>query len=305
MIPLNLWRHPFSLFFSEQLVLQEEQWSGGMVVREKGWNGTGNGGEQFWAGGSGGAQFYSTPAPLLEVEIFPAGWESAWYQAEEQLTVAVLGHFGHPSHSQQPVALMSPTLAPDGHSSPESSMRSLCGHSLALLCSTLGKAGVSCDFPCPQPRLLSVMPRVASSPHQTHLIFISAQATALLFGVHSQNLQVPGGSSAASDGDFVSLPSTPAPGQTVPGPPAHTTFYHLSHLVTICNKPGEGEDLGDPGEGVMWGSRIWPVLKVSKKKFLPVKKLVILNRRQMLHIPEQCCPLFTALIVLNELEPWK
>lgn len=95
-------------------------------------------------------------------------------------------------------------------------------------------------------------------------------------------------------------------GQAASGPLAHTASHHLSHLVPICNKPGEGKDFGDPGEKAMWGNRIWPVLKgLKKKKFLPVKKLVILNRRQMLHIPEQCCPLFTALIVLNELERWK
>lgn len=95
------------------------------------------------------------------------------------------------------------------------------------------------------------MARVASSSqchHQTHFIFISAQAAALLLGVHSQNLQVPGGTSAASDGDFVSVPSTPAPGPGCPGTLAHITFHHLLHLVPICNKLGEGEDLGDPGE---------------------------------------------------------
>lgn len=55
-----------------------------------------------------------------------------------------------------------------------------------------------------------------------------------------------------------------------------------------------------------WGSRTWLVLKSLKKYiFLPVKKLVILNHRRVLHIPEECCPLFTARIVLNELEPWK
>lgn len=94
-----------------------------MVMREKGWNGSGNGGEQLWAGGSGGMQLFSAPAPLLEAGIVPAAWESAVYQVEKPLTVAVLGHPGGiPTPSQQPVALLSPALAPDGHSSPESSM---------------------------------------------------------------------------------------------------------------------------------------------------------------------------------------
>lgn len=65
-----------------------------MLVREKGWNGTRNGGEQLWTGG--GAQLSSAPAPLLEVGIAPSDWESAGYQVEEQLTVAVLGHIGAP-----------------------------------------------------------------------------------------------------------------------------------------------------------------------------------------------------------------
>lgn len=64
--------------------------------------------------------------------------------------------------------------------------RFLCGHSLALPCSAQGWAHTSCSSPCPQPRPPPVMPRGASSPHQTLFIFISAQAAALLFGVHSQ-----------------------------------------------------------------------------------------------------------------------
>lgn len=140
--------------------------------------------------------------------------------------------------------------------------------SVGTPCSTLGRARMSCSFLCPQPRPPSVISRVASSPHQTCFIFISAQAAALLFGVCSQNLQIPGGTSAASNGDFVSLPSTPAP------PPAHAAFHHLSHLVPICNKPGEGEDFGDPEERATWGSRIWSILKgLKKKKNLACKKI--------------------------------
>lgn len=79
-------RHPFPLFF----LLQEEQLQGRVVVREKGWSDTGSGGEQLWAGGSGGAQLLSAPAPLLEAGIVPAGWGSAGHQVEEHLGAPLL-----------------------------------------------------------------------------------------------------------------------------------------------------------------------------------------------------------------------
>lgn len=246
--------------------------SGGAAVGLYGGEGKGMGWHwEWWGAALGWGQWWSTM--LLSACSSAAGrscprWlGKCWVPGRAAADCGCPGApRGTPAPSQLLVVLLSPSLAPDGHSNPESSRRSLCGHSLALLWSTLGRAGASRNFPCPQPRPQPVMPRVGFSPHKIHFIFISAQAAELLLGVHSQNPQVPGGSSTAPDGDSVSLPCTPAPGQAAPGPPAHTAFHHPSHLVTICNKPGEGEDLGDPGERAMWGSRIWPVLKGLKKK---------------------------------------
>lgn len=88
---------------------------------------------------------------------------------------------GTPATSQQLVALLSPSLAPDGHSNPESGMRSLCGHSLPLLCSTLGRPGVSCNFPCPQPRPQPVMPSDAllNPPDTFNFHFCAGSSTSV------------------------------------------------------------------------------------------------------------------------------
>lgn len=99
------------------------------------------------------------------------------------------------------------------------------------------------------------------------------------------------------------VPSTPAPDpRLTPSITSHAQCQFTTNQV-------RGKILEILGRRRCGEAEFGLFSKVSKKKLKkiisPVKKLVILNRRQMLHIPEQCCPLFTALIVLNELEPWK